>query len=29
MTKVHLTGETPMAIVKSRLNIIQSPEASY
>ena len=29
MTKVHLTGETPLAFVKSMLNIIQSPEASY
>ncbi len=29
MNKVHLTGETPLAFVKSMLNIIQSPEASY
>jgi len=29
MTKVHLTGETPLAFMKSQLNIIQSPEASY
>jgi hypothetical protein len=29
MTKVHLTGETPLVFVKSMLNIIQSPEASY
>ena len=29
MTKVHLTDETPLAFVKSMLNIIQSPEASY
>jgi hypothetical protein len=29
MTKVHLTGETPLVLVKSMLNIVQSPEASY
>jgi hypothetical protein len=29
MTEVHLTGETPLVFVRSMLNTIQSPEASY
>jgi len=29
MTKVHLTGETPLTLTKSHLNIVQSSEASY